>query len=281
MPRCIAVCRLYQCNVCGEGGEYETLTLDCPLFKHARIVLDSWEAVHQSADAFAPVGHLHPVAYHLESKGPTGTSSPGVTPAATRPFMQPLQNPSIARHLESGRLTSGGTLPRFDPAPTQVCTEPPRGTSHSNSHTPQDSRPAASSRAPEHSSSKDCDLLAALEKASIQSAPDHVWAGAVVIEVPRHASRSIAAEAADAGTDTQSAEAARHIMPSMPSMPSRPGSVHAWSADVQVQRSSQYVRAVCCPVQQAGGLGSSKDTADALDCALAALQQGHSLPDVC
>lgn len=25
-------CRAYGINVCGEGGEYETLTLDCPLF---------------------------------------------------------------------------------------------------------------------------------------------------------------------------------------------------------------------------------------------------------
>jgi diphthine-ammonia ligase len=28
----------YELNVCGEGGEYETLTLDCPLF-HRRIVV--------------------------------------------------------------------------------------------------------------------------------------------------------------------------------------------------------------------------------------------------
>lgn len=28
----------YQLNVCGEGGEYESLTLDCPLFKK-RIVM--------------------------------------------------------------------------------------------------------------------------------------------------------------------------------------------------------------------------------------------------
>lgn len=34
----------FGCNVCGEGGEYETLTLDCPLFAHGRIVLDAWEA---------------------------------------------------------------------------------------------------------------------------------------------------------------------------------------------------------------------------------------------
>jgi diphthamide synthase (EF-2-diphthine--ammonia ligase) len=28
----------YGCHPCGEGGEYETLTLDCPLFRY-RIVL--------------------------------------------------------------------------------------------------------------------------------------------------------------------------------------------------------------------------------------------------
>jgi len=63
------VCRLYQCNVCGEGGEYESLVLDCSMFKHARIVLDKWDIVLQSPDSFAPVGLLHPVAFHLEAKG--------------------------------------------------------------------------------------------------------------------------------------------------------------------------------------------------------------------
>lgn len=28
----VSLLRLYGSNVCGEGGEYETLTLDCPLF---------------------------------------------------------------------------------------------------------------------------------------------------------------------------------------------------------------------------------------------------------
>lgn len=54
--------------MCGEGGEYETLTLDCPLFHRARIVLDSWQLVLHSADNVAPVGVLHPTAFHLESK---------------------------------------------------------------------------------------------------------------------------------------------------------------------------------------------------------------------
>lgn len=28
----------YKLNVCGEGGEYETFTLDCPLFKKRIVV---------------------------------------------------------------------------------------------------------------------------------------------------------------------------------------------------------------------------------------------------
>ncbi|XP_074292828.1 diphthine--ammonia ligase-like [Silene latifolia] len=59
---------LYGINVCGEGGEYETLTLDCPLFKFARIVLDDFQIVLHSSDSIAPVGVLHPVAFHLEPK---------------------------------------------------------------------------------------------------------------------------------------------------------------------------------------------------------------------
>ncbi|CAI9761094.1 unnamed protein product [Fraxinus pennsylvanica] len=59
---------LYGVNVCGEGGEYETLTLDCPLFKNARIVLDKYQVVLHSSDHIAPVGVLHPLAFHLEKK---------------------------------------------------------------------------------------------------------------------------------------------------------------------------------------------------------------------
>ncbi|KAI9185208.1 hypothetical protein LWI28_005309 [Acer negundo] len=59
---------LYGINVCGEGGEYETLTLDCPLFVNARIVLDEFQVVLHSADSIAPVGVLHPLAFHLEKK---------------------------------------------------------------------------------------------------------------------------------------------------------------------------------------------------------------------
>ncbi|XP_072123093.1 diphthine--ammonia ligase isoform X2 [Mobula birostris] len=57
----------YGVHVCGEGGEYETFTLDCPLFRK-RIVIDSSDLVVHSADAFAPVGYLRLLNLHLEDK---------------------------------------------------------------------------------------------------------------------------------------------------------------------------------------------------------------------
>lgn len=72
-----ALRRLYGSNVCGEGGEYESLTLDCPLFTRGRIVLDSWQAVTVSEDSMAPVALLHPTAFHVEPKQPPAeTGSP-------------------------------------------------------------------------------------------------------------------------------------------------------------------------------------------------------------
>lgn len=57
----------YGLNVCGEGGEYETATLDCPLFLK-RIVIDESEVVIHSNDAFAPVAYLKIKRLHLEDK---------------------------------------------------------------------------------------------------------------------------------------------------------------------------------------------------------------------
>ncbi|KAG6737416.1 hypothetical protein POTOM_058936 [Populus tomentosa] len=59
---------LYGINVCGEGGEYETLTLDCPLFVNARIVLDEFQIVLHSPGSIASVGVIHPLTFHLENK---------------------------------------------------------------------------------------------------------------------------------------------------------------------------------------------------------------------
>jgi len=44
----------YGVNVCGEGGEFETFTLNCPLFRR-RLAIDSSSVVTHADDAFAPV----------------------------------------------------------------------------------------------------------------------------------------------------------------------------------------------------------------------------------
>ncbi|KAF9960605.1 ATP binding domain 4 [Mortierella alpina] len=57
----------YDLHICGEGGEYETITLDCPLFKR-KIVVDESETVIHSDDAFAQVAYLRFKKLHLEDK---------------------------------------------------------------------------------------------------------------------------------------------------------------------------------------------------------------------
>ncbi|XP_019504730.1 PREDICTED: diphthine--ammonia ligase-like [Hipposideros armiger] len=66
-PYLLELSRKYGVHVCGEGGEYETFTLDCPLFKK-KIIVDSSEVVIHSADAFAPVAYLRFLELHLEDK---------------------------------------------------------------------------------------------------------------------------------------------------------------------------------------------------------------------
>ncbi|GBG68914.1 hypothetical protein CBR_g3613 [Chara braunii] len=67
-PHLDRLAELYGINVCGEGGEYETLTLDCPLFKSARIVIDEYEIRLHSLDSISSVGVLHPKSFHVEHK---------------------------------------------------------------------------------------------------------------------------------------------------------------------------------------------------------------------
>ncbi|XP_068627850.1 uncharacterized protein [Battus philenor] len=72
-PHLLVMQEKYGLNVCGEGGEYETFTLDCPLFRK-RLVIDEKELVIHSEDPVASVGYLN-LKLHLEPKnnlnGPT------------------------------------------------------------------------------------------------------------------------------------------------------------------------------------------------------------------
>ncbi|CAG8498267.1 10710_t:CDS:10 [Ambispora leptoticha] len=57
----------YDVHVCGEGGEYETFTLNCPLFSK-RIVVEETETIIHSDDAYAPVAYLRLKKVSLQEK---------------------------------------------------------------------------------------------------------------------------------------------------------------------------------------------------------------------
>ena len=61
------------CHAAGEGGEYETLVLDCPAFTRGRLVLDATRMSTAGGD----VGHLHVEEWHVELK-PGGDAIPAV-----------------------------------------------------------------------------------------------------------------------------------------------------------------------------------------------------------
>ncbi|OIR58704.1 MAG: diphthine--ammonia ligase [Amphiamblys sp. WSBS2006] len=63
-------------NVCGEGGEYETITLDCPLYKK-KIVVDAFSVVAHSEKLYSSVYYAVPTEWHLEEKDATGIEDIG------------------------------------------------------------------------------------------------------------------------------------------------------------------------------------------------------------
>ncbi|KAG6911219.1 hypothetical protein DXG01_003086 [Tephrocybe rancida] len=87
-PTLVKLNQQYGAHICGEGGEYESLTLDCPLFKN-RIILCAFslctregissltgairtevETVIHSDNSFATVAFLRVKNAHLEAKPP-------------------------------------------------------------------------------------------------------------------------------------------------------------------------------------------------------------------
>ncbi|XP_051166123.1 uncharacterized protein LOC127284629 [Leptopilina boulardi] len=57
-PHLLMMKEKFGLNVCGEGGEYETFTLDCPLFIKS-IVINEYESIVHSNNDIAPVGYLN------------------------------------------------------------------------------------------------------------------------------------------------------------------------------------------------------------------------------
>ncbi|EJD53709.1 adenine nucleotide alpha hydrolases-like protein [Auricularia subglabra TFB-10046 SS5] len=69
----------YGLHVCGEGGEYETFTLDCPLFKQ-RIQVQETETVIHSDSAFGTVAFLKFTSAALVDKSSTQSVNVTVPP---------------------------------------------------------------------------------------------------------------------------------------------------------------------------------------------------------
>ncbi|KAJ3672140.1 hypothetical protein LUZ60_006861 [Juncus effusus] len=105
-------------NVCGEGGEYESLTLDCPLFHNARIIIDKYETLLDSADSFiAPVGILHPLTFHLVPKNSNSSNNSSRTGFSTSTVYQIDENPSLNNHTAQSKPSdseSGIEIPDSD-----------------------------------------------------------------------------------------------------------------------------------------------------------------------
>ncbi|KAL8275297.1 hypothetical protein Esti_000746 [Eimeria stiedai] len=75
LPHFIALHKKHGFHVCGEGGEYETLTLDCPLFQKGSIVVSDWQEICHADDPFAPVYLLSPLAWVVQPKDSSAASS--------------------------------------------------------------------------------------------------------------------------------------------------------------------------------------------------------------
>lgn len=54
-------------NICGEGGEYESLTLDCLLYKKKIVILD-YDTIIHSADIFTKVCYVIIKKFELADK---------------------------------------------------------------------------------------------------------------------------------------------------------------------------------------------------------------------
>jgi diphthine-ammonia ligase len=100
----------YGMNVCGEGGEYETLTLDAPLYQ-ARIVLDETSVIQHAPDVHLLRIHR----FHLEVKPPLSTLPP------PPPIIHVL--PSEVRSPPSSlkQLTLSLSTPLPPPLPLREC----------------------------------------------------------------------------------------------------------------------------------------------------------------
>ncbi|KAJ8908715.1 hypothetical protein NDN08_005420 [Rhodosorus marinus] len=107
-PYLILLEEKYGVSVCGEGGEFETLVLDCPMFKR-RIVIDSSTVVVTNEDKYAPVGYLKVDNFHLVDKEASKVSTPVLQPQRSTEDVEedsPSERSSITSLISDTSLSS-------------------------------------------------------------------------------------------------------------------------------------------------------------------------------
>nr|XP_020645057.1 diphthine--ammonia ligase [Pogona vitticeps] len=113
-PYLLELSKKYGGHICGEGGEYETFTLDCPLFKK-KIVVDSSEVIVHSSDAFAPVSYLRLTKLHLEDKvQSSGKILAGSCSCEIKQFEITKHDTSVEEQKENLCITWRSSQPAFE-----------------------------------------------------------------------------------------------------------------------------------------------------------------------
>ena len=100
-------------NECGEGGEYESITLDCPLFRRRRVVLEDSVVVTEDGD-IAPVSLLRVKRWSLQQKEEP-SPIPVTRPAPPRVKVWTPVSASTAAQPAEWRKTSSSLSGLFPP----------------------------------------------------------------------------------------------------------------------------------------------------------------------
>ncbi|KAG9075561.1 hypothetical protein FS749_012764 [Ceratobasidium sp. UAMH 11750] len=99
---------MYGAHICGEGGEYETLTLDCPAFKR-RISIKETKTIVHSDHAFATVAYLEVTDAALEGKPERTPLFPTIPPMLDETALRVQVACSEFRDHESAHETTSTT----------------------------------------------------------------------------------------------------------------------------------------------------------------------------
>lgn len=106
-PTLMTLNTLYGSHICGEGGEYETLTLDGPLFKQRITLLETETVIHSDKD-FATVAFLRIRRASLEAKREQETD-------ITVPALLDLPYLRVAEYIQAELRNDGQSPGRTQP----------------------------------------------------------------------------------------------------------------------------------------------------------------------